>query len=618
LFLGFILEKKSLSLIITGLEERMSRQLSRKRKNTLKLQAKKMREAKVQLRVVSEGDSLEESSASAMNESLVLPAPTDHPDAHLSSESSTEDEDYEVTGLEEEMSGIYKDWLDELEREDLQMISMMMYDNYLKRFGLLKTSAAKEVALCLNLSEKTVRVWRKEFLNNRMSFEGEKRGIHQRHDALDDEEYHDLALEWVRSHAFVKGKPNMTAADFSLWLNSTLLPKVLENHPDAPHTVSVRTARRWLHKLGFEKLSTKKGVYIDGHERQDVVEYRKLYLRKLEILSSSHAPPPLCSDEDPTPIEPSTSRKLVLIFHDESTFHSNEDQGWMWGEKGKVVLKPKGQGRGIMVSDFIDEHFGFLALTDDEFVRAKVCFPDIQQQARTFLKYGAENEGYWNSDKFLEQVKAAIKIAKYKYNSEAYNVVWLFDHSSGHTAFAENALNVNRMNVKPGGKQAVLRDTVWNGRLQKMVQPDGTSKGMKLVLQERGINVTKMKADDMRSTLQEMHDFKYEKTKLETLLTEHGYRGFFIPKFHCELNPIERVWAQSKQYTRAHCDYSFKGLEDTIGPALDSVTVDMIRKFFRKMRDYLQAYREGHIAGPELEKAIKTYKSHRRIHVDDD
>ena len=189
----------------------------------------------------------------------------------------------------------------------------------------------------------------------------------------------------------------------------------------------------------------------------------------------------------------------------------------------------------------------------------------------------------------------AIKIAKYKFDPETYNFVWFFDHSSGHTA-----LNANHMNVKPGGKQAVLLDT------------------LKLILQERGLNVTKMKADDMRATLQEMHDFKYEKTKLETLLTEHGYKGIFIPKFHFELNPIEWVWAQSKQCTRTPCDYSFKGLEDTIGPALDSVTVDMIRKFFRKMRDYLQAYREGHVAGPELEKAIMKCKSHHRIHVDDD
>ena len=35
----------------------------------------------------------------------------------------------------------------------------------------------------------------------------------------------------------------------------------------------------------------------------------------------------------------------------------------------------------------------------------------------------------------------------------------------------------------------------------------------------------------------------------------------FIPKFHCEINPIERVWCHAKQYTRAHCDYSFQGLE---------------------------------------------------------
>ena len=232
------------------------------------------------------------------------------------------------------------------------------------------------------------------------------------------------------------------------------------------------------------------------------------------------------------------------------------------------------------------------------------------------LKYGAKFEGYWNSEKFLKQMEAAIKIAKIKYSSDQYNVIWLFDHSSGHTAFAEDSLNASRMNVKPGGKQPVMHDTVYNGKLQKMVLSDGTPKGMKIVLEERGVNTRNMKAEDMRIALQDMHDFKYEKTKLETLLSNHGYRGFFIPKFHCELNPIERVWAQSKKYTRAHCDYSFKGLEDTIIPALDSVNLDTIRKFFRKMRDYIKAYKEGFTAGPELENAVKKYKSHRRVPED--
>ena len=51
--------------------------------------------------------------------------------------------------------------------------------------------------------------------------------------------------------------------------------------------------------------------------------------------------------------------------------------------------------------------------------------------------------------------------------------------------------------------------------------------------------------------------------------------------------------AQGKKYMCAHCDYSFNGLEITIIPALDSVMLDNIRKFFRKMRDYVVTYREG-------------------------
>ena len=145
-----------------------------------------------------------------------------------------------------------------------------------------------------------------------------------------------------------------------------------------------------------------------------------------------------------------------------------------------------------------------------------------------------------------------------------------------------------------------------------MVQ-NGVAKGMRKVLEERGDNVTGMKADDMRKTLKSMHDFKYEKTKVEKLVTDRGHRCIFIPKYHCELNPIERVWGHAKQYTRTHCDYSFRGLKRTIGPALNSVSTDLMRKYFRRVREYVRAYREGHKAGPEVEKALKEYKSHRRV-----
>ena len=95
--------------------------------------------------------------------------------------------------------------------------------------------------------------------------------------------------------------------------------------------------------------------------------------------------------------------------------------------------------------------------------------------------------------------------------------------------------------------------------------------------------------EDMALVLGSHHDFKYEKTAVEHLLEGHGFPCFFIPKFHCELNPIERVWGAAKRYTREHCDYSFAGLENTVNPALDSVGVDLIRKYFRRVREYVHA-----------------------------
>jgi hypothetical protein len=215
-----------------------------------------------------------------------------------------------------------------------------------------------------------------------------------------------------------------------------------------------------------------------------------------------------------------------------------------------------------MVSDFIDEYNGYLALSDQA---AHANHTSLWKDARFLLKYGSSSEGYWNSETFLVQVKQALIIAEIKYPSSSHNIAFLFDQSSGHTAYAEDAHNVNRMNVNLGGNQSEMRHTTWEGRVQKMVDSDGTPKGMKQVLMERGIDVRGMKADDMRERLKEMHDFKYKKTKVEAMIAARGHRCIFIPKYHCELNPIERVWGHAKQYTRKHCDYTFAGLENTPG-----------------------------------------------------
>ena len=218
----------------------------------------------------------------------------------------------------------------------------------------------------------------------------------------------------------------------------------------------------------------------------------------MNILETTHAQPPQPSDEVQVFTESDSSKKkLILIYHDESIFHSNDDQGWTWAEKWGQKIKPKGQGKGIMVSDFIEEYNGYLCFDDREYETVKCIHPNVKKEARFLLKYGADNEGYQDSDKFMKQVKEAVTIAKIMYPSENYNLVFLFDQSSGHTAYDDDALIVSRMNVKPGGCQPKMRDTVWDGKPFRMVSDDGTPKGMRQVLIDRHINVKGMVAADM-------------------------------------------------------------------------------------------------------------------------
>ena len=101
--------------------------------------------------------------------------------------------------------------------------------------------------------------------------------------------------------------------------------------------------------------------------------------------------------------------------------------------------------------------------------------------------------------------------------------------------------------------------------------------------------------------------------KLQGLMQDKGQRAIYLPKFHCELNPIERVWGEAKRFTRSHCDYTFAGLERTVIPALESVSIDTIRKYYRKCREYMQAYKEGKTGRSDVETTVQKYTSHRRV-----
>lgn len=42
-------------------------------------------------------------------------------------------------------------------------------------------------------------------------------------------------------------------------------------------------------------------------------------------------------------------------------------------------------------------------------------------------------------------------------------------------------------------------------------------------------------------------DFRAQKSMLDQVISDAGHRCLFLPKFHCELNPIEYYWGWVKQ-----------------------------------------------------------------------
>ena len=104
----------------------------------------------------------------------------------------------------------------------------------------------------------------------------------------------------------------------------------------------------------------------------------------------------------------------------------------------------------------------------------------------------------------------------------------------------------------------------------------------------------------------------------------------FLPKFHCELNWIERVWGASKAYTRSHCMYSLQGLRETVPISLSQDISDLPlhlqgradlpvcplyaqRRWARISRQYMHEYRKGANACDAIRNvtAQRTQKRHR-------
>ena len=107
-------------------------------------------------------------------------------------------------------------------------------------------------------------------------------------------------------------------------------------------------------------------------------------------------------------------------------------------------------------------------------------------------------------------------------------------------------------------------------------------------------------------------DFLAQKGSITEVIEKAGHKCIFYSKFYCELNFIECYWGAVKRHARENCNYSWKGLKQTVPQSLDSVLLVTIRRFARKAWRYMDLYQKD-IGEKLAEYAVKKYKSHRRI-----
>ena len=324
-------------------------------------------------------------------------------------------------------------------------------------------------------------------------------------------------------------------------------------------------------------------------------------------------------------------KEHVLVYQDESIFHTNEYRRRSWLAQDQQPIQKKGNGRVVHVSDFISETIGRIKLSEDQISEqlaqpAELRLPAFE--ARKITYPGKGFDAWWDLPQLINQLKHTIKV--FEHTHPDHVAIFVFDRSSAHEGFAENALNVNNMNVGHGKKQRKLRDTViplsnpepapgeedTRGQVQKMSFPDdhpnpelrGQAKGIKNVLQERksvwnkytticvergtrqvgkctpcsksqtrkdaerrvafaevagqegaasaedmiaanSESATPSTSDEwccMHRVLSSQEDFRTERPLIQTLIEDAGHICVFLPRFHCELNPIEMLWGYGK------------------------------------------------------------------------
>jgi hypothetical protein len=374
--------------------------------------------------------------------------------------------------------------------------------------------------------------------------------------------------------------------------------------------ICIRTARNWLDKLGYRWTLEPSGQYVDGHERDDVVTYRKEvflpcwlqiepHLRSWSLDGKLEVVPPAQSIGIAHPAD----QRTVVWFHDESTFYENDRQKKRWVNVSETAVpRAKGEGASLMIAEFVLADYGWLRS------------PDNTESARVLFRAGKNREGYFTNENILEQTQKAIDIAKKYYPDDEH--VFVFDNATTHQKRPATAVSASKMTknplvnfgcevtvfengkirYRPDGKPEKTKLRMdkghFQGKEQDFYDDNGVFKGMTQILEEHGLTKeARLRADCkggclpnvmsccQRRVLYNQPDFADQESALEILCKAHDIKVLFLLKFHCELNFIEQCWGHAKRVYRMYPPSTKEeDLEKNLLSSLESVPLEVMRK----------------------------------------
>jgi transposase len=205
----------------------------------------------------------------------------------------------------------------------------------------------------------------------------------------------------------------------------------------------------------------------------------------------------------------------------------------------------------------------------------------------------------------IAQIDNAIDIFEGRTKGLATGL-FIFDNAPSHQKRADDALSARKMPKNPspnwthrkGG--ARMRSTVLpgNGETQFFYFDDdhptmpGWFKGMEEIIHERGLwrdgllaqcegfKCIQGKTDCCcRRLLFTQPDFVGQKSRLEEFITSWSHICDFYPKYHCELNFIEKFWGAAKfRYRNTSKTYNINEMEKNVIACLDDIPLLQIRR----------------------------------------